>query len=181
MSVFNKLTRYSLLILSLSFCSLHAIIEDIGNNIFDQCCYEEPLECETFSYEARMIAMGTGKTDINKLSQDAVITCYNAHQQSFHYLVSQEQGKLHAQGLGKSSYFKQVPVTYAKSFAEKIINQLDILAQNLASHERNAFWSYSEQHIKNVLAGFCCGCDATSIGSLNAHIENLIKMKKIFG
>lgn len=121
------------------------------------------------------------KKDTNKLAQDGVNACYNAHAQNYDMRVAQEKERLISMNAGNSSYSRLIPIQVAKEFATAIINQLTSLTQTLSYQEKNDFWDASEQHVKVVLDGFCKRHGSQSTGDLNAHIAGQINMKKIFG
>lgn len=186
MNSLNKLMKLSLPLLTglLIVGNIHAENLDIEFDECNGCFSEDPMEYETFVYQAKMIAFAAApKQDINKLAQEAVFTCYNAFQQYYSECIAQEKAELAGMGAGalNSSYAKLMPVKYGKSFATAIINQLDIIAQKLSPQDKNMFWNAAEQQIKQVLGNFCRGHGAASTNDLDNHISSQINLKKMFG
>lgn len=168
-------------------CPIFLIAFAIFSDLRAEAIYEDHLEINessedgTLSFQAKSIAHRAAKQDIDSLAKSAILTCYNAYKPNFDQLIGQDRGQLRARGMAKSSYYDQVPITYAKSFAEAIITQIDTLTKNLSAKEKQTFWSVSEQHIKEILDGFCKGHASSSTTGLHSHITNMINMKKTFG
>lgn len=125
------------------------------------------------------------KIDINSLAIEGVSTCYNAYKSNFDNAINQERCKLAGMGTGSgalnSSYATNLPIIYAKSFSEAIINQMQALAQHLSPNERQNFWNITGLKVKQNLEEFCRGHGCNSTVDLNQHIDNQINMKKAFG
>lgn len=139
-------------------------------------CHEnarELLECETLSFSA---SVANSTQDIASLSYEAVLTCYNAYRSSYDRAASIAKEKY-----ARSSALPLAIIDSAKTFANQIIVQIDVLAKQLTSQQKQQFWILTEGNIKSTLNGFCSGHGCPSTGDLNEYITNQINLKKKFG
>lgn len=121
------------------------------------------------------------QTDILKLASDAVGVAYNGYKTNFDHNIAQEKERLAGMGAINSSAYSHVIIRQVESFASTIINQIETVANKLSHNDKQAFWSVSEQEIKQILTTYCENQGASSTESLFNHINSLINMKKTFG
>ena len=153
----------------------------------DNCLQEsaafnhEVMEEETLIFKALVAAEVGNAQDMRAVAKQAVSTCYNAQKQSFDNRVLQRWQELISIGAGSSSAYNNVPIEYAKYFAEAIINQTSSISQLFSPADRQTFWGVVGQEVKRNLSAFCSEHGCKSTGDLNSHIDNIIQMKKTFG
>lgn len=174
-----------------------------ASDLYDYDLYESEIfdivtdivpERETLMHQVRSLEMSSRKSknnpkplvpqspkiDINQLVKNGVTTCYNTYRPNYDQAIARERSHLAGMNLLKSSYAQQIPGIQAKLFAEAIINQINMLAQQLSPNDRQIFWNIAGAEIKQTMNDFC-NSHQGSVGDLNSHIDNLINMKKIFG
>lgn len=159
-------------ILALQFTFLSADCEDF---------FEEIPESETFLFCAKEARLSGSSQDVSYLAREAVHTAYSAFKPSFDQKVAQERQKLIALGAQRSSAYNNIPTMLALPLADRIINQIDVLAKKLTPQQRQQFWGIAEKEIKSCVTDFCRGHGASISNNVLQHISSQIKLKKLFG
>lgn len=118
---------------------------------------------------------------IDSIARHAVSVCYTAYEPLADQAIVQVANRF-AGGSGlSSSACQNARASCVTAFAEAIINQVGTLTSGMSHDDKQIFWSSVGTEVKLLMNTYSQSCPGGKSRYSPDHIDNLIKMKKLFG